>query len=328
MKYSEIKFVSPGSLKPLEFDFEKNVFVSPETGDSFPVLRNIPRFVLADNYASSFGLQWNAFRKTQLDSFTGLTISRDRITRISGGSLNIFKDKNVLEAGCGAGRFTEIMLGAEANVWAVDLSDAVEANYENCHNFPNYSVCQANILSLPFEPGQFDIVVCIGVIQHTPNPEKTIEVLCSHVKRGGVLLIDHYTHDYPMSFLRKKLRSFLLGKPQEYRIPFIKRLVACLWPFHRITYAFGRLPILKHVRSFWLKFSPVVDYQGAYPMLNERLLYDWAVLDTHDLMTDYYKHLRSAEELASLLNSLGMVEIVTRYAGNGVEVSAMKPALR
>lgn len=41
----------------------------------YPVARGLPRFVGADNYAASFGLQWNLHRKTQLDSHTGLPIS-------------------------------------------------------------------------------------------------------------------------------------------------------------------------------------------------------------------------------------------------------------
>jgi hypothetical protein len=51
------------------------------------VLNGIPRFVPVKNYASSFGLQWNTFRATQLDSYTGLAISHDRLARIAGGSL-------------------------------------------------------------------------------------------------------------------------------------------------------------------------------------------------------------------------------------------------
>ena len=30
-------------------------------------------------------------------------------------------------------------------------------------------------MKLPFKPYQYDIVICLGVIQHTPSPEKTIK---------------------------------------------------------------------------------------------------------------------------------------------------------
>ena len=77
-----------------------------ELGCAHEIINDIPRFVPINNYASSFGLQWNTFRTTQLDSHTGLTISRDRLARIAGGSLDVFKGKRTFEAGCGAGRVT------------------------------------------------------------------------------------------------------------------------------------------------------------------------------------------------------------------------------
>src|ERR687888_652824 len=45
---------------------------------SYPIIRAIPRFVSPANYADNFSFQWNRFRRTQLDSCTGTTISRDR----------------------------------------------------------------------------------------------------------------------------------------------------------------------------------------------------------------------------------------------------------
>src|SRR6187397_1731582 len=46
----------------------------------------------------------------------------------------------VLEAGCGAGRFTELLLAGGARVVAFDLSRAVEANRENCGHWPEHFV--------------------------------------------------------------------------------------------------------------------------------------------------------------------------------------------
>src|SRR5712691_13193725 len=42
---------------------------------------------------------------------------------------------------------------------------------------------------------QYDVVFCLGVIQHTPNPEETIEHLYAQAKQGGWLVIDHYTYN-------------------------------------------------------------------------------------------------------------------------------------
>jgi 2-polyprenyl-3-methyl-5-hydroxy-6-metoxy-1,4-benzoquinol methylase len=304
---------------------QKDNWLVCEQDCAYEVLNGIPRFVPVNNYASSFGLQWNTFRTTQLDSHTGLTISRDRLARIAGGSLDVFNGHKTLEAGCGAGRFTELMLEAGASVFAVDLSNAVDANYQNCSRFDHYYVAQADIMNLPAGPEQFEIVVCIGVIQHTPDPEATIRMLCSHVKPGGLLLMDHYTYGYPVTSVRRWARSFLLHKDEEYSMRFVQRLVKLLWPLHQAVYRRRDTKQGYRAVSFLMRWSPVVDYHYAYAQLGRQRLYEWAVLDTHDTLTDRYKHFRSADEIESALRSFGMTNIQTTYAGNGVEARAWKP---
>ena len=101
-------------------------------GHRFPIVAGIPRFVPATTYADHFGEQWKRYRLTQLDSYTGVPISRDRLRRCFGERLwNNLEGQNVLECGCGAGRFTENLLDRGARVTSIDLSEAVEANIEN-----------------------------------------------------------------------------------------------------------------------------------------------------------------------------------------------------
>ncbi len=295
-----------------------------ERGCAFREERGVPRFVEPKNYASGFGLQWNAFRRTQLDSHTGTTISADRLRRIAGGDLGVFKDQLVLEAGCGAGRFTEIMLAHGAKVFATDLSTAVEANHANCDRAKGYFVCQADITKLPIAPGRFDIVVCIGVIQHTSDPEATMAALCSYLRPGGLLLIDHYSPGYPATLSRRVLRNFLLPRSGNFALRFCRWLVALLWPLHRFSALLPKLPKGAWLRYRFLGWSPVVDYQDAYPQLGAKLLYEWAILDTHDTLTDHFKHLRTAQQIRDHLAACGMSEIETIYAGNGVEARARR----
>lgn len=314
---------TPLTIVPLP---DGNLFCC-QSGCNFPVVSGIPRFVASDCYASSFGLQWNTFRKTQLDSYTGTTISHDRLTRIVGGDLASLRGKSVLEAGCGAGRFTEMLLSAGANVFAVDLSSAVEANYENCRSFidgANYFVCQADIRSLPLAPGQFDVVLCVGVIQHTPNPEETIAALCSHLKPGGMLAIDHYTHGYGITPSRQLLRNQLLQMPADFALLFCSMLTDLLWPVHELLWKSQNSSAGVAARQAFLEHSPLVDYHDAYPQLSADILRSWALLDTHDTVTDVYKHLRSAEEIAACLAASGMQQIDAVYAGNGVEARAIR----
>jgi SAM-dependent methyltransferase len=293
-------------------------------GCSFPVVKNVPRFVPPDNYAAAFGLQWTTFRKTQLDSYTGTTISRDRLARCLGGPIEGVKGKTVLEVGCGAGRFTELLLDAGAHVFACDLSLAVEANYENCGSAENYFVCQADARAIPVESHSFDVVVCLGVIQHTPNSEETIAALTRYVKAGGTLVLDHYTEEHPHNLSQRILRRLLTRLSAGTAKSITLSLARLLLPLHRLGWSDKRGRW--RVRRFLKRHSPVIDYYEAYPQLGKHLLAEWALLDTHDTLTDHYKHFRTVEEIQRCLQVCGLVDLVVYYGGNGVEARGRIPA--
>lgn len=104
----------------------------------------------------------------------------------------MLRNVSILEEWCSAGRFTEVLLETVANVVSVDISTAVDANALNCHQSDNHLILQADVSSLPFKENSFDYVCCLGVIQHTPNPENTIESLLRVLKPNDRLVIDHY----------------------------------------------------------------------------------------------------------------------------------------
>ena len=65
------------------------------------------------------------------------------------------------------------------------------------------------------------------------------------------------------------------------------------FPLHR---AVRRHRLLQVLLS---RISPLATYFQTIPQLDDRLQYEWALLDTHDGLTDYYKHLRSETQLRS-----------------------------
>ena len=292
------------------------------------VVNGIPRFVDDEsNYAAAFGLQWQVFRKTQLDSYTGLPLSRDRLRRCMGDALwrRLAGEEtvNVLEVGCGAGRFTEILLDApQVRVESVDYSAAVEANQSNCPQGDAHRVVQADVRQLPFAPRQFDIVICLGTIQHTPNPEQTLAKLYEQVRPGGALVLDHYTATLGRRTAVGQLLCRLVFRRMTPAagLRWTKRLVALLFPLHR---AAGRHRMLDLALT---RLSPVQTYFHHYPQLDDRLQYEWSVLDTHDLLTDWYKHMRSASQIERTLSRLGAVGIEVGRGGNGVEARCYRPS--
>jgi 2-polyprenyl-3-methyl-5-hydroxy-6-metoxy-1,4-benzoquinol methylase len=310
------QFISPVTGNPLH---EENAFFSNDAGEQFPILNGIARFVASDNYAQAFGLQWKSFAKIQLDSFNKSTISLDRLERCIGCKVEDLKNKTLLEVGCGAGRFTEHLVRSGAFVHAVDLSVAVEVNKENVGNASNHIVAQANVYALPFAKNSFDIVMCLGVIQHTPDPEKTMEALWAMVKPGGTLVIDHYTFDW-MYYLKPILlyRAFLRKMQPEQSKKMVEKLVGFFFPLHW-KYRNSKLATLLLNR-----ISPCYVYIKTFPQMNHDFHFELTRLDTYDGLTDYYKHLRSVKQIEDKLKALGAKNITVWKGGNGVEARCQK----
>jgi len=293
-------------------------------GHGWSIRSGIPRMIPgANTYADAFGLQWNVYRKTQLDSYTKTTISLDRARRCIGEQcwqmLHRPERTNVLEVGCGAGRFTEVLLGTGAHVTSVDLSSAVEANQENFPQDGRHRILQADALKLPFAPGQYDLVFCLGVIQHTPSPEETIRQLYAQVKPGGWLVIDHYT--YTLSQFTKTslfVRMALRRMSPENGLKWTERLVKVFFPLHRAVRG------SRVAQALVSRVSPVITYYHALPLTDE-LQREWAFLDTHDSLTDWHKHFRTKGQIRELLAGFGAVDITCEYGGNGVEARCRRP---
>src|SRR5579863_7701706 len=82
-----------------------------------PIVRNLPRFVQSESYADSFGFQWNRFDTIQVDAVMQNDLSRDRFNKTTGWPARL-EGQRILEAGCGAGRFTQLALETGAEVCA------------------------------------------------------------------------------------------------------------------------------------------------------------------------------------------------------------------
>jgi SAM-dependent methyltransferase len=153
---------------------------------TWPIVRGVPRFaeiekVAADKAATAanFGWQWTHF--TQADE----KYEQQFLGWIAPVTPEFFKDKIVLEGGCGKGRHTQLAAkwGAR-DVIGIDLSAAVESAFAATRDLPNVHIVQADIYHLPFAP-QFDFAFSVGVLHHLPDPRGGFKSLASMVKPGG-----------------------------------------------------------------------------------------------------------------------------------------------
>jgi len=178
------------SLKRVEekdgIEILEGALACAECARLFPIIRGIPRFAELANVekekqatAEKFGWSWQTFSQEDAkyaDEFLGW---------IAPVRSEFFKDKVVLEGGCGKGRHTHRVAGWGAReIIAVDLSAAVEVAFAATRGVENAHVIQADIYELPLKR-VFDYAFSVGVLHHLPDPRAGFKSLVSKVKSGG-----------------------------------------------------------------------------------------------------------------------------------------------
>ncbi|HET6972831.1 MAG TPA: methyltransferase domain-containing protein [Pyrinomonadaceae bacterium] len=153
---------------------------------TFPIRSGIPRFANLDHVesdklatATNFGWQWQHF--TQEDE----RYAEQFLGWIAPVTPEFFRDKVVLEGGCGKGRHTQLAARWGAReIIGIDLSGAVETAFAATRSLPNAHIVQADIYHLPLAR-TFDYAFSVGVLHHLPDPRGGFLSLASKVKPGG-----------------------------------------------------------------------------------------------------------------------------------------------
>ncbi len=283
----------------------------------YPIRGGVPRFVAASNYSDSFGFQWNLHAKTQYDSFTGINVSQDRLFKETRWPKNL-AGQCVLEVGSGSGRFTEQIAATGATLVSLDYSQAVEANVQSNGTRPNVLIVQASIYEMPIPRASFDKVICIGVLQHTPDVEKSFQALVNALKPGGELVIDVYRWRL-VNWLwpRYWLRALTKRLPAPFVYQLCQTYVERVWPLTKLIH---KLPMGRKINRFFL----VPDFRDVYP-LPEDLLRQWAILDTFDNLTPAYDQPQSLKTVRRWFETSGLENVDVHLGYNGIEGRARKP---
>ena len=242
------------------FEFRDNVFIANKK----------------DKYTSNFSKQWRNYTYVQIDSKNNFSISENYLKSLLFDSLDILKEKVILEIGCGAGRFTEHIVKKSKLCVSVDLSEAVFHNVSKDKS--NLILVKADFLELNPKK-KFDFVICRGVLQHTPDPFKSIIKLYDFVKDDGCVFFDFYK----MPKIGKFHPKYLYWRP----------LIPLLYSYEKFEEILNKrinvlLKIKRLIDIFFLNnkfFSdciiPVWDYRGILDLKDEQLE-QWAILDTLD----------------------------------------------
>ncbi len=262
---------------------------------TYPVKAGVARFVPPQNYADSFGFQWQRYARTQLDDVTSRESERD-LLRKTGFTPESLHGKLVLDVGCGMGRFAEVATRWGARVVGVDLSAAAEVAARNLAD-RQFVALQADVFQLPFAPESFDYIYSIGVLHHTRNCEQAVKILPQYLKPGGSLavwLYSSYNRWYRFSDIYRKVTS---------RLP-----ASQLHGFLRLA-----VPLVNAVDSSlrWLPgvgkpLSAMVRYICP---VNRNPNRQWRVLDTFDWYSPKYQSKHTYEQVFRWFEDCGLEDL-------------------
>ncbi|HEV8703072.1 MAG TPA: methyltransferase domain-containing protein [Candidatus Polarisedimenticolia bacterium] len=274
----------------------------------YPVRRGVPRFVSAGGYAGSFAYQWRHFRSVQLDSLNGRDESSRSFLETTGWTAESLRGRRVLDAGVGAGRYAEVAAMAGAEVFGIDLTEAVDAAYDNIGERPAIHLAQADIFALPFCQGTFDRAYSIGVLHHTPDPRAAFACVAACVKPGGSMAVYLYPNPGPACYGSDLIRRVTTRLPLRVMRALSSVAVPLYYPY--------RLPWLGKVLQF---VSPI----SMHPHWRAR----W--LDTFDWYTPKYQWKHSHPEVYAWFRENGCADIEIAKEPirmRGVRAGALAPA--
>ena len=111
--------------------------------------------------------------------------------------------KRVLDVGCGGGILSEAMAAAGADVTGIDMGKqalaAAKLHLKNSGLYVNYQLSTAEEYSQA-HPENFDVVTCLELLEHVPDPSSIVLSCRKLIKPGGDVFFATINRN-PKSFL-------------------------------------------------------------------------------------------------------------------------------
>jgi len=221
--------------------------------------------------------------------------------------LEDFKGKEVLECGCGGGQHTSFIAPFAKEVIALDLNTEDIASERN-KAFSNITFLKADIAKIDLKR-QFDIVFSIGVVHHTDNPDKTVDNLKRHVKKGGRFILWVYSKEgnFMVENIVEPLRKAFLKSLSRKNLLVLSKIVTFL--MYLSVYSLYKLP---------LKILPYYEYFGNF----RKLSFKRNVLNVFDKLNAPQVQFISRERIAKWVSAAEFEDIhISSYKGVSWRVS-------
>lgn len=104
-----------------------------------------------------------------------------------------FRDKDVLDCGCGGGQHVLFVAPYARHVTGVDLN-ALESAKERTKELANVDLVEADLAAMDLGK-KYDIVYSIGVLHHTDDPNTSFANIARHAKPSGKVIVWVYSKE-------------------------------------------------------------------------------------------------------------------------------------
>ena len=107
-----------------------------------------------------------------------------------------FKEKKVLDLGCGNGVYTKLLTRLDIKPIAFDINRNSLELAKNYVGKIDINTCLGNGIDLPFENSTFDLVICIETLSHIPRKDhiQAFEEIGRVIKKDGILITSVHNH--------------------------------------------------------------------------------------------------------------------------------------
>ncbi|ODS22639.1 bifunctional 3-demethylubiquinol 3-O-methyltransferase/2-polyprenyl-6-hydroxyphenol methylase [Candidatus Endobugula sertula] len=186
-------------------------------------------------------------------------------------------ERNVLDVGCGGGILSESLAQRGAHVTGIDKGEA-PLNVAKLHSLEsgvavNYHRTTAEELAQE-QPGYYDIVACLEMLEHVPDPSMVIQACADLVKPGGDVYfstINRNPKAYAFAILGAEYILKLLPKGTHEYDKFIKPSELAHWSRHA-----G----LEWQKITGMNYNPIIKKYR---------------LNSHDVSVNYLVHLKKPQ---------------------------------
>lgn len=295
------------SLKYFDFENENEniisgLFVNPVSGMAYPVYEGVPVFLpgsftkkfqnqfkdaiqsvkkeipklsmqnSVENKSWSFSLEWEAHRKLDMNTTWGMTLQSrfEQFLYETQSSVSELPGKIMLDAGCGNGMLTEYFANKGVLIFGIDFSTSV-FHAEKRRISENCCFLQGDLMSPPFKPETFDLIVSNGVLHHTPNTEVSFKNVAKTVKQNGKFYLWLYS-----------------------------RKGTWYWKFKRKVFDYLRMIICRmpSVLKRWsVQFIAFLLYY-VYLIFGKKLDKNTLLIDIYDSVTPRWRYYHTPEEIS------------------------------